>query len=116
MFMANLQSRGLSFALDDFGAGYTAFRHFKQFCFDILKIDGSFIKGVAEDPDNQVMVQAMKSVGQHFEMFTVAEAVENAADARWLKGSGIDCMQGYHIGKPTAVPSWHSDEPAAIRA
>jgi len=67
VFMAELQDRGICFALDDFGAGYTAFRYFKQFCFDILKIDGQFICGIANDADNQVMVQAMMAVGQHFE-------------------------------------------------
>lgn len=116
VFMANLQNRGLSFALDDFGAGYTAFRHFKQFCFDILKIDGSFMRGIAEDPDNQVMVQAMISVGRHFEMFTVAESVETAADAEWLMASGVDCMQGYHFGMPVAVPDGTLDKTAAASA
>ena len=52
-FMSDLQARGISFALDDFGAGHTEFRHFKQFHFDILKIDGQFIQNIAHDPDNQ---------------------------------------------------------------
>ena len=49
-FMADLQRKGISFALDDFGAGFTAFRHFKEFYFDIVKIDGQFIRGVAQRP------------------------------------------------------------------
>ncbi len=108
VFMAELQDRGISFALDDFGAGYTAFRYFKQFCFDVLKIDGQFIRGIAHDPDNQVMVQAMMAIGQHFEMFTVAESVESAADAAWLAQAGIDCLQGYYFGIPTLEPDWNS--------
>ncbi|HAR52570.1 MAG TPA: EAL domain-containing protein, partial [Roseovarius nubinhibens] len=44
-FMEKLQHKGVSFALDDFGAGYTSFRYLKQFYFDILKIDGQFIRG-----------------------------------------------------------------------
>ena len=46
-FMEDLQQHGVTFALDDFGAGYTAFRHLRDFCFDILKIDGQFVRGVA---------------------------------------------------------------------
>ncbi|NKB29164.1 MAG: EAL domain-containing protein [Rhodobacteraceae bacterium] len=114
VFMADLQDRGISFALDDFGAGYTAFRYFKQFCFDILKIDGQFIRGIAHDPDNQVMVQAMMAVGQHFEMFTVAESVESAADAAWLTQAGVDCLQGYYFGIPTLEPEWNTCD--SIRA
>jgi EAL domain-containing protein (putative c-di-GMP-specific phosphodiesterase class I) len=111
VFMAELQDRGICFALDDFGAGYTAFRYFKQFCFDILKIDGQFICGIANDADNQVMVQAMMAVGQHFEMFTVAESVESGEDAAWLAQAGLDCLQGYFFGIPTLAPEWNQCEP-----
>ena len=54
-FMSELQARGISFTLDDFGAGHTAFRHFKQFHFDVLKIDGQFIRNISQDPNNQVI-------------------------------------------------------------
>ncbi len=105
-FMTELQSRGISFALDDFGAGFTAFRYFKQFNFDILKIDGQFIKGIARDPDNQVITQAIMSIAQHFDMFTVAEFVEGASDAAFLTRIGVDCLQGYFFGAPTVTPFW----------
>lgn len=106
VFMNELQGQGISFALDDFGAGYTAFRHFKDFYFDILKIDGQFITGIATDPDNQVLTAAMMSIARHFEMFTVAECVETAQDAQFLAQIGIDCMQGYYYGAPTTMPPW----------
>lgn len=110
-FMDDAQRRGISFALDDFGAGYTAFRHFKEFFFDIVKIDGQFIRGVSGDPDNQVLTRALVSIAQHFDMFTVAESVENAEDARFLIEAGVDCLQGYHFGAPTLRPAWlASDE------
>ncbi len=105
-FMQDVQARGVSFALDDFGAGYTAFRHFKDFHFDILKIDGQFIRGIACDPDNQVITAALLSIAQQFDMFTVAEFVENAADAAYLAELGVDCMQGYYFGAPTVQLPW----------
>lgn len=114
-FMQELQAQGVSFALDDFGAGYTSFRYLRQFYFDILKIDGQFIRGIADSPDNQVLTQALLSIARHFEMFTVAEAVETAAEAAFLTSIGIDCMQGFHFGAPTIVPPWRRP-PARLHA
>ena len=106
VFMEELSRYGISFALDDFGAGYTAFRHFKDFFFDIIKIDGQFIRGIHSNADNQVLTAALISIARHFEMFTVAESVESSEDAAYLQSLGVDCMQGYHFGVPTTVPPW----------
>ncbi len=108
VFMSEMQGRGICFALDDFGAGYTAFRYLKDFYFDILKIDGQFIRNIARDPDNQVLAQALVSIGRHFDMVTVAESVETAEDARWLVEIGVDCLQGYFFGVPSTELPWHS--------
>ncbi|WP_300513317.1 EAL domain-containing protein [Aliiroseovarius sp.] len=113
VFMADLQSRGVSFALDDFGSGYTAFRYLKDFFFDILKIDGEFIQGIHANPDNQVLTQALLSVARHFDMFTVAENVETLEDAEFLASIGVDCMQGYFFGAPTIRPWWQQEEQRA---
>lgn len=110
VFMKELQAKGVSFALDDFGAGFTAFRYLKEFYFDIIKIDGQFIRGIATSPDNQVLTNALISIAQHFDMFTVAEFVENPADAQVLIDAGIDCMQGHYFGVPTLRPSWLQGE------
>ncbi|MCU9848583.1 EAL domain-containing protein [Defluviimonas sp. WL0024] len=112
VFMADLQSEGISFALDDFGAGFTSFRYLRDFYFDILKIDGQFIRGVADSPDNQVLTQAMLSLARHFDMFAVAESVETARDAAWLTGIGMDCLQGYYFGAPSMTPPWKLPTPA----
>lgn len=101
IFMEDLQDKGITFALDDFGAGYTAFRHFKTFCFDILKIDGQFSRNIGEDADNQVLTEALISLARHFDMLVVAEAVESASEANWLTAAGADCLQGYYYGVPT---------------
>jgi len=107
VFMADLQGRGISFAIDDFGAGFTSFRHLRDMDFDILKIDGQFIRGVAANADSQVLTEALCSIARHFGMLTVAESVETAQDAAWLAGAGIDCLQGYHFGAPTRSPDFH---------
>ncbi|MBS9717478.1 EAL domain-containing protein [Pseudohalocynthiibacter aestuariivivens] len=99
-FMADLQKKGIAFALDDFGAGYTAFRYLKDFYFDVIKIDGQFVRGISKEADNQVLTRALMSIAQHFDMFTVAEAVENVEDAIFLTEMGIDCLQGYYFGAP----------------
>ena len=105
-FMDQLQDQGVAFALDDFGAGMTAFRYFKDFQFDIVKIDGQFIRGIHADADNQVLTLALASIGRHFDMVIVAEQVEEVADAEWLRAKGIDCLQGYLFGAPSVKPDW----------
>jgi len=106
VFMADMQARGICFALDDFGAGFTAFRYLKDFYFDIIKIDGQFIRGIHADPDNQVLAQALITIARQFDMFTVAESVETAEDAKYLIDIGVDCLQGYYHGIPSTEAPW----------
>lgn len=106
-FMQDMQDRGICFALDDFGAGYTAFRYLRDFRFDIVKIDGSFIRNRADLRGNQVLIRALVSIARHFDMFTVAECVETEDDARLMVELGVDCLQGYHFGAPSIHPPWH---------
>jgi EAL domain-containing protein (putative c-di-GMP-specific phosphodiesterase class I) len=113
-FMDELQAASVAFALDDFGSGYTSFRYLKEFFFDIIKIDGEFTRGIARNPDNQMLTQALMSVGKHFDMLTVAESVETPEDAAFLQAAGIGCMQGYLFGAPTVRPAW--DEKAQRRS
>ena len=109
-FMGDLQRRGITFALDDFGSGFTSFRYLRDFYFDLVKIDGQFIRGIHADPDNQVLARALVAIARQFDMFTVAEQVESAADAQWLIDAGVDCLQGYLYGAPTVTPPWRQDD------
>ncbi|KAF0676461.1 EAL domain-containing protein [Profundibacterium mesophilum] len=106
VFMNRLQNQGISFAIDDFGSGYTSMRYLKDLYFDILKIDGQFIRGIARSPDNQAVVKALVSIGRHFDMVTIAEFVETGEDAQYLRQIGVDCLQGYYFGAPTIRPRW----------
>ncbi len=105
-FMKDLQARGISFALDDFGAGYTSFRFLKEFYFDILKIDGQFVRGIATFFFFFFFFFFLAGFGQQFDMVTVAESVEKPEDAAYLAALGIDCLQGYYFGAPTVRPPW----------
>ncbi len=105
-FMDDLQTEGIAFALDDFGAGYTAIRYFNDFAFDILKIDGQFIRNIHQNRDNQVVTAALLSIGRQFDMLCVAESVETVEDARFLQALGVDCQQGFLFGAPTVNPAW----------
>lgn len=108
-FMADLQMRGIAFALDDFGAGFTSFRYLRDFDFDILKIAGEFATDVAARPDNRVLYEALLSIARQFDLFTVAEGVERAEDAAVLRDLGVACLQGYALGVPTIRPPFAED-------
>lgn len=109
VFMQEMQREGVAFALDNFGAGYSAFKYLRDFYFDILKIDGEYIRDISQNPDNQVIAQAMISLAGHFDMMVVAENVESAQDAEFLIESGCDLLQGYCFGAPTVKPWWNDD-------
>lgn len=109
-FMNELQSKGVSFALDDFGAGYTSFRYLRDFYFDIVKIDGQFIRGISQNHDNQVLTSALQAISEQFDMLTVAEFVETPEDADFLTKIGINCLQGYYFAAPTIRPVWDRPE------
>ncbi|MEL6361340.1 MAG: EAL domain-containing protein [Pseudomonadota bacterium] len=119
-FVSELKKVGSSFAIDDFGAGYTSFRNLKALDIDILKIDGSFVTGVASSRENQLFVRTLLDLARNFGMQTVAEWVDNEADAMLLKGLGVDYLQGFLIGRPETNPAWLPDgapnePPAALR-
>ncbi len=103
-FMEFVHNIGCSFAIDDFGAGSTAFSHFRQFKFDMVKIDGQFITGIDQNRDNQVLVEAMVKICRHFDMYTVAEFIETAAESACVQKLGIDAMQGYYYGRSAKMP------------
>ncbi|HVL19815.1 MAG TPA: EAL domain-containing protein, partial [Amaricoccus sp.] len=71
----------------------------------------AFVRGVHAARDAQVLVECLGAVARHFEMLTVAERVEEPADAEWLRGLGIDCLQGWLYGRPSPVAAM-PEEPA----
>ncbi|MEM0989650.1 MAG: EAL domain-containing protein [Pseudomonadota bacterium] len=102
-FMDRLRDYGVTFALDDFGAGHTSLRYLRDLRFDILKIDGRFIRDVNEDDDNAFLVETMVRIAQRFDMMSVAEAVQTPAEARCLSDLGVEFFQGFQFGSPSLI-------------
>jgi diguanylate cyclase (GGDEF)-like protein len=97
-----LRDLGCQLAVDDFGSGYSSFSYLKRLPVDYLKIDGSFIKGLARDRVDQAMVKMVGEVARAAGMQTVAEYVHSAATLDHLERYGIDYAQGFFIGEPSA--------------
>ncbi|MGQ0662193.1 MAG: putative bifunctional diguanylate cyclase/phosphodiesterase [Pseudomonadota bacterium] len=91
---------GCSVSLDDFGAGYTSFRNLKVLAVNSVKIDGSFVKDLGGNVDNQLFVRTLLGLAEGFGLATVAEGVESAADAAELTRRGVRFLQGYFFGRP----------------
>jgi EAL domain-containing protein (putative c-di-GMP-specific phosphodiesterase class I) len=108
-FVASLQELGCQVALDDFGSGYTSFRQLKALSVDMVKIDGVFVKDLAQSADNQFFVKTLMDFAQGFGLKTVAEFVETGEVAKTLMGMGVDYLQGYYFGKPENHRSWLHD-------
>ena len=107
-FISNFRDLGCGVALDDFGAGYTSFRHLKNLAVDMVKIDGQFVQNVASDTDNQLFVKTLLDLAQGFGLKTVAECVEVEADAEAVKERGVDYLQGYLCGRPSLDRLWRT--------
>jgi diguanylate cyclase (GGDEF)-like protein/PAS domain S-box-containing protein len=103
-----LSSLGCRFALDDFGAGFGSFYYLKHLPFDVVKIDGDFIKSLPTNTSDQLTVQAIVTIARGLDKRTVAEFVGDQRTVEMLTDLGVDFAQGYHIGKPepaTLVPA-----------
>jgi len=98
-------------ALDDFGTGYASLIHLKQFPVDEIKIDQSFVKGLEADPDNAAIVFAVIELGISLGLIVIAEGVETAEQAHFLRGKGCHQAQGNFFAHPMAA----AEVPAFLR-
>ncbi|HEY9549810.1 MAG TPA: EAL domain-containing protein, partial [Kiloniellaceae bacterium] len=99
-FVSALRALGCKVALDDFGSGFTTFHHLKALTVDVVKIDGSFIRDITTDTENQIFIHNLLALARALGVSTVAECVETREDADYLTGIGIDLLQGYYFGRP----------------
>jgi diguanylate cyclase (GGDEF)-like protein/PAS domain S-box-containing protein len=118
-FMQTLKKLGCKFSLDDFGSGLSSFTYLKNLPVDYLKIDGQFIRNVAEDSVDEEMVRAIHQVGSAMGIETIAERVENREVLDKLGALGVEFAQGFYIARPASVATfepWADPEHSKRRA
>jgi diguanylate cyclase (GGDEF)-like protein len=101
-FIQALSETGCPVCLDDFGTGFSSFAYLKYLQVDTLKIDGLFVRNVANDHDNQVLVKSIVDVARGMRKRTIAEFVEDEQTLEILRQFGVDMVQGYHLDMPRA--------------
>ncbi|MDB5808297.1 MAG: hypothetical protein JWN94_419 [Betaproteobacteria bacterium] len=101
--MHELKGMGCRFALDDFGIGMSSFAYLKYLPVDYIKIDGVFVRDMADDPMDQAIVEAINRIAHILGLKTVAEFVEDATIMERLRAIGVDYAQGYFVAKPEAL-------------
>jgi len=114
-FFGEMKSLGCMFSLDDFGAGMSSFGYLKHFPVDFIKIDGSFVKDVANDPVDLATVRAINDVGHAMGKRTIGEFVDGEAGLTALREIGVDFAQGNWISPPTPFVGQAAVRPARSR-
>jgi diguanylate cyclase (GGDEF)-like protein len=104
--VSRLREAGCRFSLDDFGSGMSSFGYLKNLPVDYVKIDGSYVRGMVEDPADRVIVGAIHEIAETMGIRTIAESVEHRGVLEAVRSVGIDFVQGYHVGRPMDSNGW----------
>jgi EAL domain-containing protein (putative c-di-GMP-specific phosphodiesterase class I) len=102
-FADRLAELGCRIALDDYGAGSGQLHYLKQLPFDLIKIDGDFIRDLPRSDADQLTVQAIVKIARGLGKQTIAAFVQDEETADMLRSYGVDMAQGFHLGRPVAV-------------
>jgi len=98
-----MRALGVCISIDDFGTGYSSLSYLKRMPIDALKIDRSFVADITEDGDGAEIVSTIINLAHNLKLKAVAEGVETAAQAEFLRAKGCDEVQGYLISRPVSA-------------
>ena len=112
-FINTIKQFGCKFSLDDFGSGYSSYSYLKNLDVDYLKIDGAFVKDIANNKADVAIVKSMNEIAHSLGLKTIAEYVENNEIMDIIKEIGVDYAQGYGVEKPILLTELVFDEPEA---
>lgn len=108
-----LHRLGVQIALDDLGSGYSALGHLKEFNFDTVKLDRSFIRDIGHSTRSEAIARALIQLGHAIGMTICAEGIETEAQLAFLRSNGCDLAQGFLLGRPTRVPQFAASQAPA---
>jgi diguanylate cyclase (GGDEF)-like protein/PAS domain S-box-containing protein len=104
-FASALSGMGIRLALDDFGAGFASFQHLTRLHFDEIKIDGEYVRNLADDATHQVLVRSLVDLARGLGKDTTAEFVADDPTMELLREYGVRWAQGFHLGRPGPLES-----------
>ncbi|MGQ7959931.1 phosphodiesterase DibA [Pseudomonas sp. SP16.1] len=112
--LTRLRALGVRLAIDDFGTGYSSLARLKRLPVDKLKLDQSFVRGLPDDPEDAAIARAVIALGHSLGIKVLAEGIERAAQADFLRELGCHYGQGYHFGRPQAVAQYQADRAGPV--
>ncbi|HKX35526.1 MAG TPA: EAL domain-containing protein, partial [Rhizorhapis sp.] len=105
LILSELQRIGLRLALDDFGTGYSSLGYLRDYAFDTLKVDQSFMRGVGEKGRDRAIAQSVAYLAHSLNVETVAEGIETEEQLRYAREMGFTNVQGFVLSRPMPAES-----------